>query len=87
MHRKVNSSLDDYIRTFKGYCGDLFAIGNPLVIAKKFFSLLRGLGPAYEPFVTSMLKRPTPFYKELIPLLQGHETMRMRTMHNSDGFV
>ena len=27
MHRKGSSSLDDYIRTFKGYDDDLFAIG------------------------------------------------------------
>ncbi|RWR75576.1 Zinc finger, CCCH-type [Cinnamomum micranthum f. kanehirae] len=85
MHRKGTSSLDDYIRTFKGYCDDLSAIGKPIADRQKVFSLLRGLGPAYEPFVTSMLKPPTPSYKEIIPLLQGHETMR--TMHISDGFV
>ena len=72
MHRKGTSSLADYIRIFKGYCDDLFVVGKPVGDCQKAFSLLQGLGQGYDSFVTSMLKPPTPSYKEIVPLLQGH---------------
>ncbi|KAL5709389.1 hypothetical protein ACHQM5_020086 [Ranunculus cassubicifolius] len=75
-HRKDTSSLNDYIRIFKSYCDDLAAIGTPVSDREKVFALLRGLGRGYESFVTTMLKPPTPSYRDIVPLLQSHETMR-----------
>lgn len=75
MHRKGNSSLTDYIQTFKRICDDLVANGKPITNCNKVFSLLIGLGASYELFVTTMLKPPTPSYIEVIPLLQSHETI------------
>ncbi|KAF8391041.1 hypothetical protein HHK36_023341 [Tetracentron sinense] len=74
MLRKGTSSLSDYIRVFKNICDDLAAIGKPLDDKKKVFWLLNGLGVEYKSFITTMLKPPTPSYKEIIPLLQSHET-------------
>ncbi|WP_241627812.1 retrotransposon gag domain-containing protein, partial [Rosenbergiella epipactidis] len=78
-----NTTMSEYIQRFKSICDDLGAIGKPLDDLQKVFSLLRGLGPGYESFVTTMLKPPSP-YKEIVPLLQGHETMR--TFHNPTSY-
>ena len=55
----------------------ILAIGKPNGDEKKVFCLLKGLGPRYESFTTSMLKPPIPSYSDLIPLLQSHEAIKM----------
>ncbi|OMO87248.1 hypothetical protein COLO4_20725 [Corchorus olitorius] len=65
MHRKGSNSMADYIRIFKNLCDDLAAIGKPVDDRTKVFTLLKGLGPDYESFVTTMLKPPIPAYRDL----------------------
>ena len=84
MHKKGTSSMTEYICILKNLCNDLAAIEKPIDDRTKVFTLLKGLGPGYESFVTTMLKPPIPNYKDLIPLLQGHETMK--NLHNPSGF-
>ncbi|KAL3516301.1 hypothetical protein ACH5RR_023203 [Cinchona calisaya] len=76
IHAKGTRSMSKYIRIFKSICDDLAAIGKPVDDKAKVFGLLKGLGPEYESFVTSMLKPLIPSYRDLIPLLQGHDTMK-----------
>ncbi|KAL5715327.1 hypothetical protein ACHQM5_017160 [Ranunculus cassubicifolius] len=83
-HRKGTSSLSDYIKIFKGYCDDLAAIGKPVSDRDKVFALLRGLGRGYESFITTMLKPPTPSYRDIVPMLQSHETMRLMNDHEDN---
>lgn len=68
--RKDCKSMAEYIRIFKEICDDLAAIGQPITDRQKVFGLLKGLGTGYESFITTMMKPPTPTYKELVPLLQ-----------------
>ncbi|KAF3776070.1 hypothetical protein EJ110_NYTH47601 [Nymphaea thermarum] len=75
-HKKKSMTMADYIRIFKNTCDELQAIGRPVNDHTKVFLLLNGLGPEYESFVTSMLKPPIPTYKDVIPLLQSHETLK-----------
>ncbi|KAF7142376.1 hypothetical protein RHSIM_Rhsim05G0026100 [Rhododendron simsii] len=82
--RKDCKSMADYIRIFKEICDDLAAIGQPIHERQKVFGLLKGLGTGYESFITTMMKPPIPTYKELVPLLQGHETMK--TFHSPEVF-
>ncbi|EOY32706.1 Uncharacterized protein TCM_040733 [Theobroma cacao] len=63
---------------FKGICDDLVAIRKLVNDRTKVFQLLRGLGLGYESFVTTMMKPPIPSFREIVPLLQGHETMKAR---------
>ena len=71
-----NLAIHEYVRAFKAISDDLSAIGKPLDDRRKVFYLLKGLGPGYESFCTSMLKPPIPSCTELVPLLYSHETMR-----------
>ena len=66
--------MDDYLRHFKYVIDNLSAIGKPINDRTKVFCLLCGLGPQYESFTSAMLKPPVPSYKEIVPLLQCHET-------------
>ncbi|KAA8542406.1 hypothetical protein F0562_023459 [Nyssa sinensis] len=75
--QKGDMSLNEYLTKFKRLCDDLVAIGKPIGDEKKVFFLLKGLGPRYESFTTSMLKPPIPSYTDQIPLLQGHEAIKM----------
>lgn len=61
------------------------AIGKPADDRNKVFSLLTGLGPGYESFVTTMLKPRAPSYNEVVPLLQSHETIK--NMHASESYT
>ncbi|KAK2975601.1 hypothetical protein RJ640_010678 [Escallonia rubra] len=84
-HNKKNGkTMTEYLRIFKEICDDFAAIGKPVDDRQNFFQLLKGLGNGYEAFVTSMFKPPVPSYKEVISLLQSHETMR--TLHDSETF-
>lgn len=51
-----------------------------LVTGIRFFCLLMGLGSGYESFVTSMLIPPILPYRDIVPLLQGYEIMKI--FHN-----
>ncbi|KAK2986127.1 hypothetical protein RJ640_024676 [Escallonia rubra] len=84
-HNKKNGkTMTEYLRIFKEICDDFAAIGKPVDDRQKVFQLLKGLGNEYEAFVTSMFKPPVTSYKEVISLLQSHETMR--TLHDSETF-
>ena len=83
-HRKGSSTISEYLHIFKNICDDLSAIGKPLTDRNKVFALLNGLGPDYESFVTTYLCPPIPTYKEIVPLLQGHETMR--SIHTTESY-
>lgn len=73
LHRKGTSSLSHYIQDLKNICDELAAIGKPIddkkKKKKKVFWLVNGLGLEYNSFVTTMLKPPTPSYKDIISLL------------------
>uniref|UniRef100_A0A5K0WJW0 Retrotransposon Copia-like N-terminal domain-containing protein n=1 Tax=Nymphaea colorata TaxID=210225 RepID=A0A5K0WJW0_9MAGN len=75
-HKKKNMNISDYIQIFKSTCDELQAIGKSVNDHTKVFLLLNGLGSKYESFITSMLKPPISSYKEVVPLLQSHETMK-----------
>ncbi|PIA57436.1 hypothetical protein AQUCO_00600275v1 [Aquilegia coerulea] len=87
--RKGTASISNYISSFKTICDDLAAMGKPVDDRKKVFWLLNGLGKEYKSFVTTMLKPPIPSYKEILPLLQNHETWinthETETNHESSG--
>ncbi|KAJ8625786.1 hypothetical protein MRB53_034316 [Persea americana] len=83
-HRKGSSTISEYLHIFKNIGDDLSAIGKPLTDRNKVFVLLNGLGPGYESFVTSYLRPPIPTYKEIVPLLQGHEMMR--SIHTTESY-
>ncbi|KAF3785730.1 hypothetical protein EJ110_NYTH27194 [Nymphaea thermarum] len=51
---------------------------------KRSDRLLRGWITEYESFITSMLKPPIPSYKEVVPLLQSHETMKQLNGHEEN---
>ncbi|KAK2973116.1 hypothetical protein RJ640_027088 [Escallonia rubra] len=80
--RKDFKTMSEYLRVFKEICDDLAAIGQPVDDRQKVFGLLKGLGIGYESFITTMLKPPIPSYKEIVQLLQGHETMR--ALHSAE---
>lgn len=53
----------------------------------KVFQLLRRLGQEYEAFVTTMLKPLSSSFRKVIPLLQGHETMKTENSSDSPDSV
>uniref|UniRef100_A0A0R0JZL1 Retrotransposon Copia-like N-terminal domain-containing protein n=1 Tax=Glycine max TaxID=3847 RepID=A0A0R0JZL1_SOYBN len=71
-HAEDDQSIGEHIRTFKGLCDNLAAIGKPVPNKEKVFYLLTSLGHEYETFTTTMLKPPRPSYFELISQLQSH---------------
>lgn len=68
-------SINEYPREFKKVCDELNAIGKPMDDKAKVFHLLTGLGPEYKMFRTTMLRLPLPSFKELLPMLKGHEVI------------
>ncbi|WRX22866.1 hypothetical protein QQP08_015353 [Theobroma cacao] len=76
-NRKDNLSIPNYIRKFKAIFDDLAVIRKPIMIKPK------GLGHRYDSFVTTMMKTPIPSFREIVPLLQGHETMKSVNFPNS----
>ena len=70
--KEDDQSIGEHIRTFKGLCDNLAAIGKPVPNKEKVFYLLTSLGHEYETFTTTMLKPPRPSYFELISQLQSH---------------
>ncbi|KAF3787096.1 hypothetical protein EJ110_NYTH23923 [Nymphaea thermarum] len=63
---------------------ELEAIGRPMNDHTKVFLLLNGLGPEYESFVMSMLKPPIPTYKDVIAILQSHETLKSLNQYEGE---
>ncbi|CAJ2666782.1 unnamed protein product [Trifolium pratense] len=74
--KEENQTIGEHIRTFKGLCDSLAAIGKPIPDKEKVFYLLTSLGPDYETFTTTMLKPPRPSYSELISQLQSLDQRR-----------
>lgn len=75
---KGSMTLEQYLRTFKGLCDNLTAIGKPLDETIKVFNLARGLGPRYKDFRMVMLSKPPyPSYNQFILSLQNHEQAMM----------
>uniref|UniRef100_A0A0R0HSL5 Retrotransposon gag domain-containing protein n=1 Tax=Glycine max TaxID=3847 RepID=A0A0R0HSL5_SOYBN len=66
LRKEDDQSIGEHIRTFKGLCDNLAAIGKPVPDKEKVFHLLTSLGHKYETFATTMLKPPRPSYSELI---------------------
>ncbi|KAF6173645.1 hypothetical protein GIB67_023004 [Kingdonia uniflora] len=56
--KKGNSTIDEYLRTFKNIWDSLGAIGCLVPDEDKSYWLLQGLGPNYESFTTTMLAKP-----------------------------
>ena len=76
LRKEDDQSIGEHIRTFKGLCDNLAAIGKPVPDKEKVFYLLTSLGHEYETFTTTMLKPPRPSYSELISQLQSHDQRR-----------
>lgn len=64
LRKDEQKSIGEHIRTFKGLCDNLAAIGKPVPEREKVFCLLTSLGPQYETFTTTMLKPPMATYPE-----------------------
>ena len=58
--KKGGSSISDYFQKFKGLADTLAAAGQPLNDFEIVSYLLAGLGPEYDPFVTSVTTRVDP---------------------------
>jgi len=71
LRKEDDKTIGEHIRTFKGLCDSLAAIGKPIPDKEKVFCLLTSLGPQYETFTTTMLKPPRPSYSELVSQLQS----------------
>ena len=74
LSKEPTQSIHDYIRYFKSLCDDLSLIGKPLFNQDNVFHLLRGLGPDYNPFTTTMLRPPIPSYQSILPQLINYDT-------------
>ncbi|KAA8538858.1 hypothetical protein F0562_025550 [Nyssa sinensis] len=74
--KEDHTTIIEHIRTFKGLCDNLAAIGKPVPDKEKVFCLLTSLGPQYETFITTMLKPPRPSYYELVSQLQNYDQRR-----------
>ena len=84
LRKEDDQSIGEHIRTFKGLCDNLAAIGKPVPDKEKVFYLLTSLGHEYETFTTTMLKPPRPSYSELISQLQSHDQRRNWFSNHSD---
>ncbi|KAF6146858.1 hypothetical protein GIB67_018511 [Kingdonia uniflora] len=81
--KKGNSTIDEYLRTFKNICDSLGAIGCSVPDEDKSYWLLQGLGPNYESFTTTMLAKPSiPSYQEAVASLKIHN-LRTSSLHKS----
>jgi hypothetical protein len=76
LRKEDDKTIGEHIRTFKGLCDSLAAIGKPIPDKEKVFCLLTSLGPQYETFTTTMLKPPRPSYSELVSQLQSLDQRR-----------
>ncbi|KAF6136733.1 hypothetical protein GIB67_020055 [Kingdonia uniflora] len=81
--KKGNSTIDDYLRTFKNICDSLGAIGCSVTDEDKSYWLPQGLGPNYESFTTTMLAKPLiPSYQEVMASLKIRN-LRTSSLHKS----
>ena len=76
LRKEDDKTIGEHIRTFKGLCDSLAAIGKLVLDKKKVFCLLTNLGPQYETFTTTTLKPPRPSYIELVSQLQSLDQRR-----------
>ncbi|KAJ0099696.1 hypothetical protein Patl1_21683 [Pistacia atlantica] len=76
LRKEDHTTITEHIRTFKGLCDNLAAIGKPIPDQEKVFCLLTSLGPQYATFTTTMLKPPPPSYSELVSQLQNYDQRR-----------
>ncbi|XP_014624218.1 uncharacterized protein LOC114389941 [Glycine soja] len=84
LRKEDDQSIGEHIRTFKGLCKNLVAIGKHVPDKEKVFYLLTSLGNEYEPFTTTMIKPPRPSYSELISQLQSHDQRHNWFSHHSN---
>ncbi|KAG5226662.1 Retrovirus-related polyprotein from transposon [Salix suchowensis] len=84
LRKEDNTTITEHIRTFKGICDNLSAIGKTIPDQEKVFCLLTSLGPHYETFTTTMLKPPRPSYTELISQLQSLDQRRNWFSNHAD---
>lgn len=82
LSKEPTQSINNYICHSKSICDDLSLIGTPLTDHDKVFHLLRGLGPDYNPFTTTMMRPPIPSYESLIPQLINYDT-RITELHKT----
>ncbi|KAF6175675.1 hypothetical protein GIB67_022677 [Kingdonia uniflora] len=81
--KRGNSTIDEYLRTFKNICDSLGAIGCSVPDEDKSYWLLQGLGPNYESFITTMLAKPLiPSYQEAVASLKIYD-LRTSSLHKS----
>ena len=74
MIKKSGSLISNYFQKFKGLADTLAAAGQPLNDFEIVSYLLAGLGPEYDPFVTSVTTRVDPLsIDELYDHLLAHE--------------
>uniref|UniRef100_A0A0R0L939 Uncharacterized protein n=1 Tax=Glycine max TaxID=3847 RepID=A0A0R0L939_SOYBN len=76
LRKEDDQSIGEHIRTFKGLCDNLAAIGKPVPDKEKVFYLPTSLRHEYETFTTTTLKPPRSSYSELISQLQSHDQHR-----------
>lgn len=76
LRKNGDKPIGEHIRTFKGLCDSLAAIGKPVPDKENVFCLITSLGPQYETFTTTMLKPPRPTYYELVSQLQSLDQCR-----------
>ena len=80
--KEPSQTIHDYIRNFKNICDELSLIGKPLSDQEKVFQLLRGLGPDYTSFTTTMLRPPVPSYQSILPQPINYDT-RISTLNKT----
>jgi len=78
--KKGSSSITEYFQSFKAMCDNLVAAVQQLNDFESTSCLLAGLGPEYDPFVTSITTRLDPLsIDDMYGNLLAHE---MRIEHN-----
>jgi hypothetical protein len=86
--KKGSSSVADYFQRFQSLTDSLATVGQPVNDFEMVAFLLAGLGPDYDPFVTSVTTRVEPLsVEEIYGHLLSHE-LRLEHHHSSiDLFV
>lgn len=69
----TKSILGKTLEEISSIYDSLVAIGNPIPVKAKFYSLLTNLGPKYESFATIMLKPHIPLYTKVVSHLESFE--------------
>jgi hypothetical protein len=81
--KKESSSVADYFQRFQSLTDSLATVGQPVNDFEMVAFLLAGLGPDYDPFVTSVTTRVEPLSgEEIYGHLLSHE-LRLEHHHSS----